>query len=301
LAAGSADADLDPGREIVRTGDRVPGLGRIGLLTAYPVAIDPVGRVLAVGYLSDGGRAVVRTDGTRVETIWRHEEGGVDDGPDVAYVVGSRDGAHIATLGSFHSIGQTVTHRQLFDLSGGAPRAVLSAGDRTTDGTAIAGFLYVSAVSDTGAVLVQADIESAAGDPSNPPQAVILYDTSARIVASTDPTAPAAIRFTYVSGVGVTDDGAVVLSGCLAGEDTRCGIFRERDGALEPLAGRGRPRDLTAARSAKRTRSTWPRTAKCSPSSTPPATTSGAPSSVPPATRCCTSAMTSHHCRMGGR
>ena len=34
LAAGSADADLYPGREIVRTGDRVPGLGRIGVLAA---------------------------------------------------------------------------------------------------------------------------------------------------------------------------------------------------------------------------------------------------------------------------
>jgi hypothetical protein len=241
LAAGSAGADLDPGREIVGTGDRVPGLGRIGLLTASPVDIDRAGHVLVVGSLSDGGRALVRTDGTRVETIWRHEEGGVDDGPDLASVVSSRDGAHIAALGAFQFNGHGLTHRQLFDLSDGTPRIVLSAGDRTTDGTAIAGFRSVSAVSDTGAILVQADIESTAGFPLNPPQAVILYDTAARVVASTDATAPAAIRFTYVNGVGVTDEGAAALSGCRAGEDTRCGIFRERAGALEPRLVEGDP------------------------------------------------------------
>ena len=62
-APAPAAAELPPGREIVRSGARIPGLGRVGEFWGYPLAIDDAGRLVAFAMLSDGSAAVVRSAG----------------------------------------------------------------------------------------------------------------------------------------------------------------------------------------------------------------------------------------------
>lgn len=239
LSAGAADADLDPGREILRTGDRVPGLGQVGSFLAYPHGIDAAGRVLARGLLSDGGRAIVWTDGTRVETVWRHGEGGGSEGPAAGTAIASRDGTRVLALGSPPSPCCPSSWPTLFDLSGGVPRLLLGAGARTTDGTEILGFNQLAAASDAGAVLLSAVLASPGSDPQA--EAIVLHDeTGTRVVASTDSSTPQARRFQHVWGAGFAGS-EVILSGCRDGDDLRCGIFREAGGRISPVLVAGDP------------------------------------------------------------
>lgn len=238
FAAGTAEADVDTGRDILHTGQRVPGLGRVGTLTASPLGIDDVGRVIVAVWLADGSRAIARVDGGALVPIWRHTEG--RDAPDINGAVVSRDGTHVAALGGPQLTGSSsvFTWRVLYDLSSGSEEPLLVAGDRTTDGATIIGVTSLVAINDAGAVLLSARIEAPDVDAESGAEVVLLRDGGeTRVIASTIPDAGANAPITFAQAVGFAADGAAILTTCEA--NWACTVSRYQDGTLMPVIAPG--------------------------------------------------------------
>jgi len=227
--ASPATAELPPARELVRTGTRIPGLGRVGEFWASPLAIDDAGRLVAVAMLSDGSAAVVRSAGGTPEVIWGQSTAGPDD-PVPWFAASSPDGRQVVTLGQFAPSGSFYAAAALFDLTDGA-RIVLATGDQTLDGSVIHGITNVRGVDDAGAVLMEALVAS--GD--TPAYATIVRDTEgARLITSEDDQAPEGVRVAYAFPDGLLPGGRAVVSGCLH-DRAECGIYVGDGTTLEPL------------------------------------------------------------------
>ena len=241
LAAGNADADVDTGREILHTGQTIPGLGRVGELIANPLGVDSTGRVVVMVYLDDGSRAIARTDGGRLMAIWRHDAGGDADTPDIASAVVSPDGTRVAALGGPQvADAATFTERVLYDLSSGLAQPLLTAGDQTADGATVLGLSYLSAISDAGAVLAAARIAAPETETTTGADAVLLRDAEGtHVIASANAGTDAALPFQFVQPVGLTATGAAVFLGCVP--EGGCSIWRSEHGTLTPIVSVGDP------------------------------------------------------------
>ena len=227
--ASPAAAELPADRELVVTGARIPGLGRVGEFWAFPLAIDDSGRLVAFAVLSDGSAAVVRSAAGTPEVIWRQSTAGADD-PVPWFAASSPDGRQVVALGQFAPSGPYYAAAALFDLTDGA-RIVLATGDRTLDGSVIHGITNVRGVDDAGAILMEALVAS--GD--NPADATIVWDAEgARLITSEDDQAPEGVRVAYAFPDGLLPDGRAVVSGCLR-DRAECGIYVGDGTPLEPL------------------------------------------------------------------
>lgn len=235
LGVEDGRAELPPSREIVRSGDTLRGLGRLGEFAAQPTGIDAGGGLLAVAALSDGSAAVVRAGGGAPEVLWRHS-GGVDDAtPLPESAIASPDGRHLVALAAPFSSASA-----LIDLSTGSPRALLRAGDATSDGLVIASIEGARAIDDTGAVLLDVRLAAVIDRIPTSFAAVVRVDASgARVIASAHPETPPALRCEQLFANGLTADGTAVVTGCRPGPPRLCGVFGGNGETLETVIARG--------------------------------------------------------------
>jgi len=237
LAVEEVRAELPPSREIIRSGDTLRGLGRLGGFSAYPTGIEASGAVRAVATLSDGSLAVVRAGGGAPQVLWRHG-GSVDDStPLPEYAIASPDGRYLFTMSAPFS-----PVAALVDLSTGSPRVVLRAGDPTSEGLVIASIDDARAVDDSGAVLLGVRLAGVIDGTSTSFAAVLRVEPSgARVIASAHPETPPALQIDRAFANGLTADGTAIVTGCQPGPPRRCGVFGGNGDTLVALIADGDP------------------------------------------------------------
>ena len=108
------DVSAPPTREILATGDFVPGFGRVGTFGFRLNGIDERGRLLLYGDISDGRRGLFWADGKRITTVWsngQYADEGIElwpfhsgTSPDGRILVGGSGDPHSNAISAFYVI-----------------------------------------------------------------------------------------------------------------------------------------------------------------------------------------------------
>lgn len=181
LVARPMGADEPPGRELLATGDTIPGLGRIGELGAGVRGITDDGAVLLDLSLTDRTRGLAWADPDGLRFVWRAADGA--GGPVIAgrTAAASADGHWVLAAGDPDSTGRLTA---LYAIADGEVRRLLASGDRTAEGWTVAGFQQRGVVANDGSAAVMAILTSPAGEGS---YLLSLSSAGVRIIAGASP------------------------------------------------------------------------------------------------------------------
>lgn len=181
LVARPMGADEPPGRELLATGDTIPGLGRIGQLGAEVRGIADDGAVLLDLSLTDRTRGLAWADPDGLRFVWRAADGA--GGPVIAgrTAAASADGHWVLAAGDPDSTGRLTA---LYAIADGEVRRLLASGDRTVEGWTVAGIQQRGVVANDGSAAVMATLTSPAGEGS---YLLSLSSAGVRIIAGASP------------------------------------------------------------------------------------------------------------------
>ena len=203
--------DLEP-RDIIATGDSVPGLGRIGTATFEVLGIDERGRVLVGSELSSGEEILLLADGRRMTTLWRT---GQPSGSPLRLGIQSGalspNGRVVATvLRPPQPFGFNVEASAFVEIDGSHFRTIVTIGDATPDEGVICDLGRQARINDVGDVAFEARAaeDSAACDEYESYWYAIYVKHGGvmRVAASTKNV----VDEQELRLIGITPDGSVV-------------------------------------------------------------------------------------------
>jgi len=229
----TARAELPPGRELLATGDPVPGLGRIGTFGASVRGIADDGAVLLDLSLTDRTRALAWADGEQLRFIWRTADGG---SPALAMREArvSADGRHVLVPGDPDLITGN-GFSALYTIAEGQAHRLLAAGDRTLDGWTIAGISRLGGVANDGSAAVEAILKPPTGGDDFRVYLLSLSHAGARVLAGSSPLLDrsGALTATDIEPLATLAGGIVLFRA--SPDENVTGVFRGDAEGVEPL------------------------------------------------------------------
>ncbi len=229
----TARAELPPGRELLATGDAVPGLGRIGEFGASVRGIADDGAVLLDLSLTDRTRGLAWADGEQLRFIWRTADG---DSPALAMREArvSADGRHVLVPGDPDPTTRTC-FSALYAIADGEAHRLLAAGDRTVEGWTIAGICRIGGVANDGSAAVEAILTPPAGGDDSRVYLLSLSRAGARIVAGNSPLLDPSrtLTATYIEPLATLAGGIVLFRA--SPDESVTGVYRGDAEGVEPF------------------------------------------------------------------
>lgn len=197
-------------RPLLKDGDFVPTVARVGRAQVDSNAIDASGRILISADLSDGTSALFRAEGTRLETLWR---GGAADDPSFipGSAVTSPNGRVIVS--ALQDANQPYGGANaVYQVSPPPVRLLVKVGDRTTSGDTIRSLYSGSAASDDGALAIQVYLEPTSATESQRQAVLLVREDGIHVVAAESSALPER-RFDSMLVIGLSAAGEVFIDG----------------------------------------------------------------------------------------
>jgi hypothetical protein len=207
----AASIDLEP-RDVIATGDPVPGFGRIGTGSFEALGIDERGRVLIGSELSSGEEILLLADGRRTTTLWRTgQPSGAPLRLGIQSGALSPNGRVVATaLGPSPPFGSYGETSAFVEIDGSHFRRIVTIGDATPDEGVICDLGRQARINDAGAVAFEARVDE---DPAACDRyesywfAIYVVDRGVMSVAASTRSVAEEQELRLV---GITRDGSVV-------------------------------------------------------------------------------------------
>jgi hypothetical protein len=229
MSAGTGGASALQGREILATGDNIPGLGHVGVANVQALGIDDAGRVLIGGGLVTGDSGLFWINNGATTPLWVRSQSkpAVWLYPD-GYSVSVSDNGNVAALGNEEApTNCSYCFSSIYRVREEGVERVVSIGDSDADGNRLCSFSQPGLqINDSGEMAFLADVAppgfscSCRSDDSDyddgdywcPPAA--LYVTSVgqlRRVAGTNELSPPGQRVSDIQVIGLTRNGAAIF------------------------------------------------------------------------------------------
>jgi len=226
-------------REIIASGEMVPGFGRIGIFGFTMLGIDARGRVLITGAISDGRVGIYWGDGGRLAPAWQTGEPTAEPLILNPYSARTSSNGQIVVLGAVELPSGAIVEG-LYVIEGDGVRPIVRTFDRGPGGETFCALALIgsdsSAISDGGAVgflaeTVPPGVDCNSDERTRLWQSIYLFQGGVTTkVVNVGDRAPSGWLFDRIGALGVTADGAVVFQASGVNEEENAIFITANDG-----------------------------------------------------------------------